>query len=576
MRIINEFLAGKIKPDTVLLVELFVILSMVLYWPVVSFQYIYYDDPGWIFGNPIVMGGLSWKSLHWAMTGLVNDTWCPLTNLSFILECQFFGVRPAVSHLVSFLLHLANVLLLFRFMLLLIGKNWRAVLVTLLFAIHPMNVQAVASVAERKGVLSTLFLLLMLLSYLKYVKAPSRKGYWRVFIWYALSLAAKPSVLTVPLALLLLDVWPLARFNGGRKAFKRVLLEKVPLLTLALADGVVEYLGQRNSGGIASFSFMTNVQTTVIGLARYVANLVYPIDLNICYFHPVNYYTGSWPEFLVFISACLLVAISLISWLMWRREKGFVVCWVIFLVLMAPVIQFIPAGHIYMADRYVYVPYIWLFIMVASGLGLFIRGPASRVSVTLGAIVGVALLMCVSARQLATWKNTVTVFSRSVAVDPNNPLAHMNLAVGYSLDKDYKQAIENVTAARELDPHGFMEDKIAAESCLRAGEPVKAVRYYQSACDICQSPDNITSLAWLLSTNPKVRNPEEALRLARQALAIEPSAANLDLFATALASCGKFEQAVQIENRALSGEDSPLIYREHLLMFQSRKMITVE
>jgi tetratricopeptide (TPR) repeat protein len=243
---------------------------------------------------------------------------------------------------------------------------------------------------------------------------------------------------------------------------------------------------------------------------------------------------------------------------------------------MAPVIELIPLGHIYMADRYAYVPYIWLFIMIANALGLLIRGTTSRVTVAVVAMVAVTLLTCASMRQLATWKNTVTVFTRALAIDPNNPIAHANLAVGYSLGKNHQQAIQHIEVALKLDPNNVVEKKIAAETYLRAGQPVRAVQYYQRVHDICQSPDNTASLAQLLSTNPKVRNPEAALRLARQAVALEPSAPNWDLFATALAACGKFEEAARIENRALSSGDSLPVYWEHLSTFQDHKMITVE
>ncbi len=575
MKIINKIFAAEIKPDTVVMVELFVLLLIILYWPIASFQYIFYDDPTWTFENPVVLGGLSWKSLHGAITGVVNDTWCPLTNLSFLLE-SVFGIRATTSHLINFLLHLANVLLLFRFVQVLIGQDWRAVLVALLFAIHPMNVQTVAWVSERKGVLSTLFLLLMLIGYLKYVKAPTLKGYCQVLIFYVLSLASKPSVVTMPLVLLLLDVWPLARISLNRGNLTRVLLEKIPFLMLALGDTALEYRWQSTLGGIAPLSFAVNVQTTIIGLARYVANLICPIDLNVSYFHPGNFHKIPWPKSLVIMSVCLLVVISLIACFLWRRDKGFAVCWVMFLVSMAPVIQFFPAGHIYMADRYAYVPYIWLFIMIANALGLLIQGTASRATVAVTAILAVAFLTCVSVRQMATWKNTVTVFTRVLAIDPDNPMAHANVAVGYSLDKNHGQAIQHIETALKLDPMFVLYNRIAAEIYLRAGQPIRAAQYYQNAYDISQSSDNLSSFARLLATNPKVRNPEKALKLAHQAMAINPSAENWDIFAAALAACGRFEAAAQIEGRVLSEGNSSPVYRQHLSQFQNRKMITVE
>jgi tetratricopeptide (TPR) repeat protein len=355
----------------------------------------------------------------------------------------------------------------------------------------------------------------------------------------------------------------------------RVLLEKIPFLMLALGDAALEYRCQ-STGGIALYSFAVNVQTAIIGLARYVANLICPIDLNVSYFHPANFSKIPWPESLVIMSACLLLVISLIACFLWRRDKGFAVCWIMFLVSIAPVIQLIPAGHIYMADRYAYVPYIWLFIMMANGLGLLIRGTASRVTVTAAAILAVVLLTCVSTRQVATWENTVTVFSRALAIDPDNPVAHANVAVGYSLDKNHEQAIQHIEIALKLEPMSVVDHRIAAETYLRAGQPVRAAQYYQSAYDTCPSPDNMASFAWLLATNPKVRNPEKALGLARQTVAVNPSAANWDIFAAALAACGKFEEAAQIEGRTLSGRGSLPVYWQHLSLFQEHKMITVE
>jgi tetratricopeptide (TPR) repeat protein len=321
---------------------------------------------------------------------------------------------------------------------------------------------------------------------------------------------------------------------------------------------------------------VVNVQTAIIGLARYAANAVCPIDLNVSYFHPGISHKIPWPESLVILSVCLLLVISLIACFLWRRDRGFAACWVMFLVSLAPVIQFFPAGHIYMADRYAYVPYIWLFIMIANALGLLIRGTASRVAVAAAAIFAVALLTCVSARQVATWKNTVTLFTRALAIDPDNPVAHANVAVGYSLDKNHEQAIQHIETALKLGHMAVADNRIAAETYLRAGQPVRAAQYYQGLYGMCQSPDNMAPFAWLLATNPKVRNPEKALRLARQAVAINPSAVNWDIFAAALAACGKFEEAARIENRALSGGNSLPVYWQHLSLFQNRKMITVE
>jgi len=568
MHSMRNIISGKTLFDPLTAASAIVILLVILYWPVVSFQYINYDDPNWIYNNPHIAGGLSLASLCWAVTGVVNSTWCPLTNLSFILECQFFGVNPATSHLINFLLHTANVLLLFRFLSRIFGWTPPAAGITLLFAVHPMNVEAVAWISDRKGLLSALFLLLMLTKYFDYAKKASTKSYWQAVAFYGLSLASKPTAITVPLMLILLDVWPLARSDGRGKSRGQRALEKVPFFVLAGSDAIIAYKGQHDTAGIASHPFLINVQTAIIGCARYIANLAWPMDLNVCYFHP-----GSWPWSLVLASAVLVTLCVATLGLWWRQDKKPLICFALFVLGLAPVLELIPAGHCYMADRYTYLPYIWLMMVLAPPLCEIARKfPVILIPTGLAT----SLLIWDTSQQLACWKNSRTVFERALAVNPRNPVALVNLAAACSTQNDAGNAISHIDAAVNLDGENPFVQLTAAQIYQQAGQYKAAYQHFKKACELCKSPLYLSSFAGFISTHPGLARPEEGLNAARLAMLIAPSAEAFDLYAITLALNRAFAPAIRCEREALVLEGANRLYKSHLAMFQSKKFLTTE
>lgn len=540
------------------------IIVFVLYWPMVGFQYVNYDDPKWIFRNPHVIGGISLDSLRWAMTGVVNSTWCPLTNVSFIVESSLFGVQPAVSHFINFALHAVNVLLLLRFLLRFMECSWPAALVTLLFAMHPMNVEAVAWVSERKGLLSTLFLLLLLTNYFNYAKAPSRKTYFKMVLLYGLSLASKPAVVTVPVMLFLFDVWPLARFNGQPGAIKRLVIEKIPFFFLAACDALIVFKWQHDSGDIPPYPFLTNVQTAIVGCSRYIANLVWPMDLNVCYLHP-----GAWTWLPVLSSAFLLALCGAMAGMRWRQDKKPLVCLGLFILGLAPVLQLIPAGNSYMADRFAYVPYIWLFIIIAPLLHkLALKMPI--------AIIPLGIMVCVTRHQLATWENSTSVFERVLAVNPDNSIAHVDIGLSYFQQGNTKQAIDHINKAIKLGGDDPTVQLAAAQIYEGAGQDITAGDHYRKAYDLCKSQTFVSNYARFALTHPNLGETAEGLKAARLAIELDPSANTLDQYAIALAACRRFELATQFEREAVALDHSSLLYQKHLAMFVNNQSVTAE
>jgi protein O-mannosyl-transferase len=564
---LNDTINGRSKPDIYFGQIAIVVLAACVYWSVVSFPFVCYDDPAWIH-NPEILRGLTLTSLRSSVIRVVNGDWCPLTNLTFVLESASLGIHSSFGHLINLALHVTNSLLLLRFLSSCIGFGWRSLIVAGFFAVHPVNVEAVTWVASRKDVLSTLFLFLTFICYVSYTRTRSGLSYCKVLFFYVLALASKPSTVTAPFCLLLLDVWPLGRLRSA--TISRLIWEKVPLVAFGAADAWTVFNAERSSAGIPPLSLAFNCQTAVIGYARHLANAVAPMDLNVIYHSP-----QIWPTSLVLLSVSLLCTISAFCCASWRFDRSFSICWLLFLVSLAPVIKLIPEGRNYMTDRYGYVPDVWIFLFVANALAGGWRSIVHGRAIICGGLALAVVLMAVDAkRQVGFWESGTTLFRRAMEIDRNDWLIQCELAVAYWSDRDYKDAVAYIDVAIS---RGFMDARLAltaARIFQDAGDPGKANFYYLRAWNlssrVAKYGDPYVRFLLLRSS---AHTSRVALEIAHEDFLGEPSSDTSDLFALSLAACGNFDKAIGFEQMAVALDpDTTYEYENHLGQLLRHKM----
>ena len=398
--------------------------------------FVNYDDDGNIRDNPHVRAGLTWATVKWAFTNFDAANWYPLTWLSHALDCQLFGLNPAGHHYVNVLLHASNAVLLFLLLQSATGFRWRSLMVAALFALHPINVESVAWASERKNVLSMLFFLLALYAYTSYARRPGLRRYSAVVLAFALALMCKPQVITFPFLLWLWDYWPLGRIgaptvagsvatgtNERRLGSRWLLLEKVPFLLLSAASAVVTMKAQKAGGTVRTLSLYSlplRLETAVISYVRYLGKAIWPSKLVVLYPHPTQLY----PAWQVAAAATLLLLVTA-SVVLARNRRYLAVGWLWFLGSLVPMIGLVQVGAQAMADRYAYIPFIGLFLMLTWLAADWAK--ARRLSATGLAIPAVCWLLVLGTltyRQVGYWHDTESFWLRTLALTHDNYVAH--------------------------------------------------------------------------------------------------------------------------------------------------------
>jgi tetratricopeptide (TPR) repeat protein len=459
------------KRSLVIFTYVVLILSTLLvFWQVCNFDFINYDDGRYVAENPHVLNGLSRDGIIWAFTTGHASNWHPLTWLSHMLDCHLFGPRPGWMHLVNVLLHLANTLLLFAVLKKMTGSLWPSAFVAAAFALHPMHVESVAWIAERKDVLSAFFLLLTLAAYVGYVKRPSVFRYLITLVLFVIGLLAKPMLVTLPLLLLLLDYWPLNRFDpqpvktSGRQPIKPALIhdgrailygriiEKVPFLAIAAISSVITFLVQRAGGAmvdINALSLKDRVANAFLSYAKYIGKMFWPQDLAV--FYPLGDNIAFWQ---VAMSVLLLLVISILV-IRFRRERKYLSAgWFWFLGTLIPVIGLVKVGDQAYADRYTYVPYIGLFIMIAWGLPeLLSKLPYRKMTLGISGMIALTALGICAHQQVSYWNNSIALFSHAIEVTQNNYIAYSNRGSAYVVLGRGTEAMDDYKQAIRIKPH---------------------------------------------------------------------------------------------------------------------------
>jgi protein O-mannosyl-transferase len=504
------------------------VATVAVFWPVSRHEFVNYDDPAYVSYNAVVQQGVTWPGVKWAFSELHGEAtyWHPVTWLSHMLDCQIFGLRPAGHHLSSLVLHTLNALLLFALLRRTTGRRGASAMVAALFALHPLQVDSVAWIAERKNVLSTLFGLLCLWSYVKYVeesKGLSLKSKvetgatfhvshftFHVFRFYALSLLffalglmSKPMLVTLPLVMLWLDYWPLKRIAecGLRSAESgatrgrprsaphvsrftfhialRLLAEKVPFLALSLGSSLVTIRAHAALGALMSAEALPvpyRLANAVVACALYLRKLAWPVDLSVFYLHP-----GRWPAETVVGSTLLLLGVTALAVWQRRRRPYLIAGWLWFLVMLLPVIGLVQAHVQAMADRFAYLPAIGIFVMVVWAAADWLAGRREgwflAALVLAGCVVGTEL-------QLRHWRNSLTLLQRAVEVEPGNSVARVMLGNAFLERRQFEGALREFQAATRLRPD-YPDAWVRAGTVLiEQGKPADALPYLLQAAQL--------------------------------------------------------------------------------------------
>jgi len=490
-------------------------LLTVMIWAVFGqlrqYDFINFDDDVYVYQNPPVAGGLSWKSIQWTFTQVHSSNWHPVTWLSHMLDCQLFGLNPGAQHLVNVLFHTLATLSLFFMFRALTGALWRSAFVAAVFAIHPLHVESVAWIAERKDVLSGLFFILTIGAYVRYVRERSAARYLAVLFLFALALMSKPMVVTLPIILLLLDYWPLQRFPQFGQFPWRLIAEKLPLLLLSAAVAIITLCAQHDA--LSSLSFASRLGNALVSYAIYMGQMFYPTGLAVFYPYP-EHGLAIWA---IIGAASLLAGISIVVFFNRRQRPWLVTGWLWYLVMLLPVIGIIQVGAQAHADRYTYLPEIGLY-------ALFVWMIADcctrwrKLRFALG-IVSVAIIIALAfcARiQSSYWMNSQTLWTHALASTADNLTARINLG----------------------------------NALLQAGKPEEAMTHYAKALQI--QPDNAeanVSYGYILAKQGKA---DEAAVYLNKALKIKPdhAQAHNDL-GNILAQSGQLDQAIDHFQKAL-------------------------
>jgi protein O-mannosyl-transferase len=488
---------GSSPKTTLLLATLLVLATLVLYLPALHNGFVNYDDPDYVLANSHIRQGLSWSNIAWSFTATIQANWHPLTWISHMADVQIFGLNPFGHHLVSVLLHAINVGLLFLLLSRATGRSLLSAIVAALFAVHPLNVESVAWVAERKSVLCTLFFLLALGTYGWYVRRPSAGRYLCVALLFALGLMAKPMVITLPFVLLLLDYWPFERMEGGdsragphpasRVRLRKLVVEKIPLLALSAASALVTVAAQHSAGALgitAALPFGLRIRNAIYSYLAYLGKGFWPSHLAVFYPHPEN--ALGWPR--VLGAAVVLLAITGLVW-HFREKRYLLVGWLWYLGTMLPVIGIVQVGRQAMADRYAYIPFIGLFVVVVwLGGDLFPLTRASRAGAFAITLAVLSSYAAVSYIQIGYWRSGFTLFSHALAVTSGNGIAQDNLGAALMEMGRPDQALAHFEAAVRLLPQSATPHYNLATVLHRNNQLDAAMREYQLALAYASDP----------------------------------------------------------------------------------------
>ncbi|MCJ7772589.1 MAG: tetratricopeptide repeat protein, partial [Desulfobacterales bacterium] len=467
------------------------------------------------------------------LKSLEYGNWHPLTWLSHMLDYQLYGLNPGNHHITNVLFHILNTLLLFVIFEKVTGHLWRSAFVAILFSLHPMHVESIAWISERKDVLSTFFLMLTIWSYIRYNEKYKTSSYVFAILFYAMGLMSKPMVVTLPFVLLLLDYWPLKRFTieGKRDPPKirdhhihfRLLFEKIPFLLMAIVSSVLTYIAQSRGGAVTSFDtlpFINRVSNAIHSYVHYIYKMIFPSKMAIFYPHPILI-----PTWMFIINFSIILFLTILFVKLSSRYRYLFVGWFWYLGTLFPVIGIIQIGKQAMADRYTYIPYIGLFIIITWGISdLLERYQWKKKKIAAVTALITILLMTTAWIQTRYWSNNIKLFQHAVEVTKNNSVANQYLGLAYVSNGMIDKGIEHYLLALRVDPHYQIAHNNLGIALARKGRISEAIFHYQEAIRI--NPKDAKAYNNLGGALLTMGNADDALKQYRKALLLDSNYAD--------------------------------------------------
>ncbi|MCX5757044.1 MAG: tetratricopeptide repeat protein, partial [Candidatus Hydrogenedentes bacterium] len=512
------------------------------------FDFVNFDDPAYVYRNPQVLSGLTGEGIRWALTTDAVCNWHPLTWISLQLDVSLFGARPGVHHIINALFHALNGALLFIVLRAMTKEMWASAWVAAIFALHPLHVESVAWISERKDVLSGFLWILTMAAYTWYVRRPNVGRMALTAALFALGLTAKPMLVTLPAALLLLDYWPLRRYevrSAIPSAFSlqpsvciRLLLEKAPLFALAAASSIITFVVQRSGGGVVTVDAIpvwARLANVPVAYVRYLLLTAWPAHLGVFYPH----LRAAIPLWQPVLASAVLIAITATAVAYWRRHPYGIVGWLWYLGTLVPVIGIVQVGDQALADRYTYIPHIGVFVAIT-----WLLLPSIRRHARIAACVACAILTALGVRtyvQTATWRDTIALFEHSLLIEPDNYRAHKGLGVAYADErKQYDKAAEHCSRAVALDPNDPSLHYNLGNAYMGLGRLEEAVASYRKAL---QMDANLSDTQYNLGIGvARLKRYAEAVKAFQETLRLDPNrAGGYNNLGSALAMSGQFE-----------------------------------
>jgi tetratricopeptide (TPR) repeat protein len=558
----------------------------VVFGQTLGHDFVNFDDDRYVYENPEVSRGLTIDGLKWLLTHSHASLWHPLTTLSHMTDCQIYGLKAGGHHFTNIVLHNIGAVLLFLVFRGMTGCVWRSAFIAAIFAIHPMRVESVAWVAERKDVLSGVFFMLTLGAYLHYTRVPSLSRYVTMSIFLACGLMSKATFVTVPLVLLLLDYWPLQRANNFR-AWQGLAIEKIPLFVLSAAASLATLFAQTvTMASLDQLPVLPRLKNAVVGLIAYIRQIFWPTDLAVFYPHPHDQLkTG-----IVVTAAALVIAITLVAIFVRQKHPYVFVGWFWYLLLLAPVLGIVQAGLQARADRFTYLPHIGITMLLTwTCADLTQQWRNRRVVLTSMAACAIAASIILAHQQTTYWRDSISLWEHALAVTPDNQTAHQNLAAalwskGKTTDARMHSRAAAIAHARttlkdypfDVPTHNDLGVLLVQNRDVRAG-----IEQWEISLQIDPDDGNaLNNLAWVLATYPAdtIRDGKRAVELAEKAAVLPGGEAPIVLrtLAAGYAEAGDFSNAVNTAQHALdlaTGQNNTSLLatlRHEIELYQAR------
>ncbi len=510
-------------------------VTIAIYIQVTSFDFVNFDDPAYVYENDVVQQGLTWPGIVWAFAREHASNWHPLTWMSHMVDCQLYDLKAGGHHLTNVIFHTLTGVLLFLFLNRVTRAMWRSAFVAALFLWHPMHVESVAWISERKDVLSALFFVLTLMSYARHAETKSHSFTYPLthsLIFFTLGLLAKSMLVTLPFILLLLDIWPLQRFTSNKQNWPALIREKIPFFILALAFSIVTFAAQHTSGAIAPLDqlpFIDRLGNSLLSYALYVEKLFWPADLT--FFYP---FPKPVPWTFVFPAIIMLLFVSMLVVGGFRKFPWATIGWFWFIGMLFPVIGIVQVGRQAMADRYSYLPSIGLFIAVTWSIydlvGRSLRERRNAKTILAVVAILISATFAVAAyKQISTWRNSATLAEHALAVDPQNAYVRQNLGMYW----------------------------------FRHGRPDLALQLLQEADEMNPGdPGGLNALGWVLMTQGKIADAKEKFR---EILRVNPQDAQaLGTLGTLAMREGRINEGLDLLRKSVAARPTASEYRFEL------------